>query len=49
MTLTVRPIYPHRKQIKINYEAQSHIDLVLNDEIVLKNQLKKDTKRPEPT
>jgi hypothetical protein len=49
MTLTVRPIYPHRKQIKTNYETQSHIDLVLNDEIELKNQLKKDIKRPEPT
>jgi methionine aminopeptidase len=38
------PIYPHRKQIKINYETQFSIDPMLNDEIEKKTQLKKDTK-----
>jgi hypothetical protein len=33
MTLIVRSRYPHKKQIKTNYEAQSSIDPELNDEI----------------
>ena len=31
-TLIARPRYPHRKQIKTNYEAQFSTNLVLNDE-----------------
>jgi hypothetical protein len=45
VTLIMRPIYPHKKQIKINYETQFSIDTMLNDEIGKKNSIKKkDTK-----
>jgi hypothetical protein len=45
VTLIMRPIYPHKKQIKINYEAQFSIDTMLNDEIGKRNSIKKkDTK-----
>jgi hypothetical protein len=35
---------PNSKKIKINYETQFSINLMLNDGIEKKNQLKKDTK-----
>jgi hypothetical protein len=40
MTLILRPRYYHKKQIKINYEAQFLIDPILNDKNK-KNQLNK--------
>jgi hypothetical protein len=41
----MRPRYPYRKQIKINYEVQFSTDPILND-ILKKKQLKKDKKNP---
>jgi hypothetical protein len=41
-TLILKPKYPRIKQIKIYYEAQFPMKLMLNDEIE-KNQLKKRT------
>jgi hypothetical protein len=40
-TLIVRSRYSYRKQIKKDYEAQFLTDLVLNDKIEKKIQLKK--------
>jgi hypothetical protein len=45
----VRPRYPYRKQIKINYKAKFLTDPILNNEIEKKNQLKKYRKRLEST
>ena len=39
----MRPIYPHKKQIKIDYEAQFLTDLALNNEIK-KKSIKNKTK-----
>jgi hypothetical protein len=40
MTLVMRPIYPHKKQIKIDYEVQFSTNPILNDKI-RKSQLRK--------
>jgi hypothetical protein len=44
MALIIKLRYSYRKQIKIDSEAQFSIDLMFNDELEKKNQLKKDTK-----
>ena len=46
MTLTVRPIYSHKKQIKIDYEAQLSTDPMLNNKIKKKKIKKKHKKQP---
>jgi hypothetical protein len=40
MTLIIRPTYPYKKQIKIDYKVKFPSDLILINEIK-KNQLKK--------
>jgi len=42
-TLIMRPRYPHKKQVKTDYEAQFSIGLVLNNEIE-KKSIKNKTK-----
>jgi hypothetical protein len=37
MTLILRPRYSHKKQIKIDYEAQFATDPMLNDKIKKKS------------
>ena len=43
MTLILRPRYSHKRQTKIDYEAQFSTDLILNDKI--KKQLNKRQKK----
>jgi len=45
----MRPRYPHKKQVKTDYEAQFSIGLVLNNEIEKKINKKYDKKQPEST
>jgi len=50
VTLILRPIYFHKKQIKINYKTQFATDPMLNNKIEKKNQLnKRHKKQPELT
>jgi hypothetical protein len=50
VTLILRPIYFHKKQIKIDYETQFPTDPILNNKIEKKNQLnKRYKKQPELT
>ena len=44
MTLIMRLRYPHKKQIKTDYETQFSTDPILNDKIK-KNSIKKKTPR----
>ena len=45
----MRPKYPHRKQIKRDYEAQFPTDLILNDKIEKNLNEKKNKKQLKST
>jgi len=44
-TLIMKPIYPHRNQIKTNFETQFQANPMLNGEIGKKKSIKKEHKK----